>query len=45
MIKLDVDVENGGMTLDKNFLVDFGADKDDVLLAHETRYVACFKNI
>ncbi|XP_051173557.1 methanethiol oxidase [Leptopilina boulardi] len=38
MLKLDVDVENGGMKLDKNFLVDFGADKDDILLAHETRY-------
>lgn len=38
MVKLDVDVKNGGMKLDENFLVDFGADKDDILLAHEIRY-------
>ncbi|XP_011311051.1 selenium-binding protein 1-A [Fopius arisanus] len=38
MMKIDVDLENGGMTLDENFLIDFGADKDDVLLAHEMRY-------
>lgn len=38
MVKLDVDTENGGLTLDPEFLVDFGADKDDILLAHEMRY-------
>lgn len=38
MVKLDVDVKNGGLKLDEQFLVDFGADKDDILLAHETRY-------
>ncbi|XP_012271955.1 selenium-binding protein 1-A isoform X2 [Orussus abietinus] len=38
MVKLDVDIDNGGMKLDENFLVDFGADKDDILLAHEMRY-------
>lgn len=37
MVKLDVDTENGGLTLDPEFLVDFGADKDDILLAHEMR--------
>lgn len=37
MVKLDIDVDNGGLTLDKNFLVDFGADKNDILLAHEIR--------
>lgn len=37
MVKLDIDIENGGMTLDRNFLVDFGTDKNDVLLAHEMR--------
>lgn len=37
MIKIDIDVENGGMKLDENFLVDFGADKNEVLLAHEIR--------
>lgn len=38
MVKLDIDIVNGGLTLDKNFLVDFGADKNDILLAHEIRY-------
>lgn len=42
MVKLDIDVENGGMTLDENFLVDFGADKNEILLAHELRYVDTF---
>lgn len=39
MVKLDIDTENGGMKLDKNFLIDFGTDKSDVLLAHEMRYI------
>ncbi|XP_043260574.1 methanethiol oxidase [Colletes gigas] len=38
MVKLDVDVQNGGLKLDDEFLVDFGADKDDIILAHEMRY-------
>ncbi|KAH0541123.1 Methanethiol oxidase, partial [Cotesia glomerata] len=38
MVKLDVDVENGGLKLDPDFLVDFGEEKDDILLAHEMRY-------
>ncbi|XP_058797190.1 methanethiol oxidase [Phymastichus coffea] len=38
MVKFDIDVENGGMKLDENFLVDFGADRTDVMLAHEMRY-------
>lgn len=38
MVKLNVDIENGGIKLDENFLVDFGADKNDILLAHEMRY-------
>jgi len=37
MVKLDIDIEKGGMKLDDQFLVDFGADKDDILLAHEMR--------
>lgn len=37
MVKLDIDVEKGGMELDRQFLVDFGADKSDILLAHEMR--------
>ncbi|XP_014477331.1 PREDICTED: selenium-binding protein 1-A [Dinoponera quadriceps] len=38
MVKLDIDVKKGGMKLDDQFLVDFGADKNDILLAHEMRY-------
>jgi hypothetical protein len=41
MVKLNVDVENGGMQVDEDFLVDFGTDKSDVLLAHEMRCI-CF---
>lgn len=37
MVKLDVNVENGGLKLDPDFLVDFGEEKDDILLAHEMR--------
>lgn len=37
MVKLDVNVKNGGLKLDDQFLVDFGADKNDILLAHEMR--------
>ena len=39
MAKLDIDVQNGGMKLDEQFLVDFGADRNDILLAHEMRFV------
>lgn len=38
MVKLDIDVEKGGMKLDHQFLVDFGIDKNDILLAHEMRW-------
>lgn len=37
MVKLDVDVENGGMKLDEDFLVDFGALPEGPMLAHEMR--------
>lgn len=37
MVKLDIDVEKGGMRLDHRFLVDFGSEKSDILLAHEMR--------
>lgn len=40
MIKLDVDVKNGGLKLDEQFLVDFGEEKNDILLAHEMRFVS-----
>ncbi|XP_031845873.1 methanethiol oxidase [Nomia melanderi] len=38
MVKLDVDLKNGGLKLDEQFLIDFGEDKNDILLAHEMRY-------
>lgn len=44
MVKLDIDVKKGGMKLDDQFLVDFGADKDDILLAHEMRW-QIFRNL
>lgn len=37
-MKLDIDHENGGMKLDENFLIDFGAEPDGPVLAHETRF-------
>lgn len=36
MVKINVD--NGCMELDKDFLVDFGKGKDGPVLAHEVRY-------
>lgn len=38
MVKLDIDIQNGGLKLDDEFLVDFGIEKDDILLAHEMRF-------
>ncbi|RVE54085.1 hypothetical protein evm_001208 [Chilo suppressalis] len=38
MVKLDVDIENGGFKLDPNFLVDFGSEPDGPVLPHEMRY-------
>lgn len=38
LLKIDVDPVNGGMTLDKNFLVDFGDEPNGPVLAHEVRY-------
>lgn len=40
MVKLDVDSKNGGLKLDEDFLIDFGEDKNDILLAHEMRWAA-----
>jgi len=37
MLKIDVDTEKGGLTLDTNFLVDFGKEPDGPILAHEMR--------
>ncbi|XP_063235757.1 methanethiol oxidase-like [Bacillus rossius redtenbacheri] len=38
LVKIDVDTEKGGLTLDKNFLIDFGGEPDGPVLAHEMRY-------
>lgn len=38
MFKIDCDTEHGGMSLDENFLVDFGNEPDGPARAHEMRY-------
>ena len=38
LLKVDVDTEKGGLTLDKEFGVDFGEEPDGPALAHEIRY-------
>ncbi|XP_074044925.1 methanethiol oxidase [Macrotis lagotis] len=38
MLQIDVDTENGGLTLNPNFLVDFGKEPLGPALAHEIRY-------
>jgi selenium-binding protein 1 len=38
LLKIDCDTENGGMTLDESFYVDFGAEPDGPARAHEMRY-------
>lgn len=38
IVKIDVDVRNGGMKLDERFLVDFKEGPDGPILAHEMRY-------
>ena len=38
LLQIDVDRENGGMTLNENFVVDFGQEPDGPVLAHEIRY-------
>lgn len=38
MLMLDVDTENGGLTLNQNFLVDFADEPNGPVLAHEMRY-------
>lgn len=37
MMQIDVD-PNGGLSVNENFLVDFGAEPDGPVLAHEVRY-------
>ncbi|XP_063952516.1 methanethiol oxidase-like [Lytechinus pictus] len=38
LLMLDVDTEKGGLTVNKDFLVDFGDDPEGPALAHEMRY-------
>lgn len=38
MMQIDVNTDTGGLTLNENFLVDFGKEPDGPVLAHELRY-------
>ncbi|CAG0891653.1 unnamed protein product [Cyprideis torosa] len=38
MFRIDVDTEKGGLTLNEDFLIDFGDEPDGPVLAHEMRY-------
>ncbi|CAH0388579.1 unnamed protein product [Bemisia tabaci] len=38
MVRVDVNTETGGLTLDPDFLVDFGKEPNGPILAHEIRY-------
>ncbi|KAF7837046.1 selenium-binding protein 1-like [Senna tora] len=38
IIQIDVDTENGGLKINPNLFVDFGAEPDGPALAHEMRY-------
>nr|XP_013798541.1 PREDICTED: selenium-binding protein 1-like [Apteryx mantelli mantelli] len=38
MLQIDVDTENGGLTVNKNFLVDFGKEPCGPCLAHDIRF-------
>ncbi len=38
MVRIDCDIENGGMSINPDFLVDFGAEPHGPARAHETRY-------
>ncbi|XP_043243670.1 methanethiol oxidase-like [Amphibalanus amphitrite] len=38
MLQIDVDTERGGLSLNKDFLVDFHDEPDGPVLAHEMRY-------
>ena len=39
LLQIDVDIENGGMSLNEEFLVDFKDEPDGPVLAHEIRYL------
>lgn len=38
MMQIDVDTVSGGLTVNENFLVDFGKEPGGAVLAHEVRY-------
>ena len=38
LLMMDVDTEKGGLTLNKDFYIDFGTEPDGPSLAHEIRY-------
>ncbi|GFR97038.1 selenium-binding protein 1-like protein [Elysia marginata] len=38
MLQIDVDTDKGGLTLNKNFMVDFGQEPYGPVLGHEIRY-------
>ncbi|KAJ4432008.1 hypothetical protein ANN_20622, partial [Periplaneta americana] len=42
MVMLDVDTDKGGLTLNPDFLVDFGQEPEGPILAHEMRYSILF---
>ena len=43
LLQIDVDIENGGMSLNEEFLVDFKDKPDGPVLAHEIRYLCEWK--
>lgn len=38
MVKLDVNTETGGLSLDPDFFIDFGSEPNGSVWAHEIRY-------
>lgn len=38
VVQMDVDTENGGLTLNTDFFIDFGAEPNGPMLPHEIRY-------
>lgn len=38
LLQVDVDREKGGLSLNEDFLVDFGDEPEGAVLAHEIRY-------
>mgnify|MGYP000986495945 CR=1 FL=1 len=38
LLQINVDTEHGGLSLNEDFLVDFGKEPEGPVLAHEIRY-------